>query len=226
MSGHSGRRGPIRVALIDDYEVVLAGLGRMLERYADRVEIVEIGVHARVDEPVDVALLDAFAQREPEAHAVARMVDNPMNHHVAVYTWDMRQQQIDASLEAGARGYLAKSLAASELVDALQQIAAGELVVGRSETRRTRADGLDWPGRAEGVTDRESEILAFIAQGLSNADIAELVHLSPNTVKTHIRAAYRKIGVSNRVEAVIWGARHGFRPDHRSVDHWLEQSPT
>ena len=213
----------MRVALIDDYEVVLAGLARMLERYDERIEIVEIGVRSRVDERVDVALLDTFAEREPEPHAVARMVANPMSRHVAVYTWDMQQRLIDASLAAGARGWLPKSMPAGALVDALERVAAGELVVGEAQERRTRADGLEWPGRAEGVTDRESQILAFITQGLPNARIAELVHLSPNTVKTHIRAVYRKIGVSNRVEAVIWGTHHGFRPDHRSIDHWMEQ---
>lgn len=212
---------PVRVALIDDYEVVLAGLARMLDRFRDRVDVVEITAGSRVDEPVDVALYDTFAQPEPEYDAVTRMVANSDNQYVAVYSWTLRPDLVDAVLGKGATGYLSKGLPAVDLVDALERVAHGETVVSPSRSRVSSADGLDWPGRADGISDRESEILALITQGAPNARIAELTHLSPNTVKTHIRSAYRKIGVATRVEAVIWGTHNGFRPDHRSVDHWL-----
>ena len=71
---------------------------------------------------------------------------------------------------------------------------------------------LDWPGRREGLTDRESEILALITQGKSNAEVAALTYLSPNTVKSYIRTLYRKIGVDSRTQAVLWGVGNGFRP--------------
>lgn len=71
----------------------------------------------------------------------------------------------------------------------------------------------DWPGREEGLTQREAEVLALIVQGLSNADIAVRAHLSPNSVKTYIRSCYRRIGASSRTQAVLWGIDHGFRPD-------------
>ncbi len=87
--------------------------------------------------------------------------------------------------------------------------------------RRTDGStGLDWPGRAEGLTDRESEILALITQGKSNAEVAALTYLSPNTVKSYIRAIYRKINVDSRTQAVLWGVAHGFTPDHHRIDHW------
>jgi DNA-binding CsgD family transcriptional regulator len=79
---------------------------------------------------------------------------------------------------------------------------------------------LNWPGRSEGLTDRESEILALITQGHSNAEVATLTYLSPNTVKSYIRTIYRKIGVSSRTQAVLWGVRHGFTPDHHRIEHW------
>jgi DNA-binding NarL/FixJ family response regulator len=86
---------------------------------------------------------------------------------------------------------------------------------------RTRPiTGLDWPGRGEGLSDRESEILALITQGLSNADVARLTYLSPNTVKSYIRTIYRKIGVASRTQAVLWGVRNGFTPDGHRIDHW------
>ena len=76
------------------------------------------------------------------------------------------------------------------------------------------------PGRGEGLSDRESEILALITQGKSNADVARLTYLSPNTVKSYIRTIYRKIGVGSRTQAVLWGVDHGFTPDHNRIDHW------
>ena len=80
--------------------------------------------------------------------------------------------------------------------------------------------GTDWPGRGEGLTDRESEILALITQGMSNADVARLTYLRPNTVKSYIRNVYRKIHVESRTQAVLWGVAHGFTPDHRRIDNW------
>jgi DNA-binding CsgD family transcriptional regulator len=82
------------------------------------------------------------------------------------------------------------------------------------------AKGLDWPGRGEGLSDRESEILALITQGKSNADVARLTYLSPNTVKSYIRTIYRKIDVGSRTQAVLWGVRNGFTPDHHRIEHW------
>ena len=86
--------------------------------------------------------------------------------------------------------------------------------------RRPGARAGDWPGRGEGLTDRESEILALITQGKNNAEMAALTYLSPNTVKSYIRGLYRKIDVDSRTQAVLWGVRNGFLPDHRRIDHW------
>ena len=72
----------------------------------------------------------------------------------------------------------------------------------------------EWPGRSHGLTARESEVMALIAQGLTNQEIAERAYLSVNSVKTHIRSAYRKIGVERRSQAVLWATRNGFLPDH------------
>ena len=74
-----------------------------------------------------------------------------------------------------------------------------------------------WPGREFGLTEREAEVLALITQGLSNQEIAERSYLSINSVKTYIRTAYRKIGVTRRSQAVVWGMKHGFEPDRVRV---------
>ena len=70
------------------------------------------------------------------------------------------------------------------------------------------------------LTDREAEILALITQGKSNAEVAATTFLSPNTVKSYIRTIYRKIDVTSRTQAVLWGVRHGFTADHHRIDHW------
>jgi DNA-binding NarL/FixJ family response regulator len=106
------------------------------------------------------------------------------------------------------------------LVAALEAVHAGEKVVSDVPPRARSAAGLDWPGRGEGLSDREAEILALITQGMSNADVARLTYLSPNTVKSYIRTIYRKIGVGSRTQAVLWGVDHGFTPDHHRIEHW------
>jgi len=121
----------------------------------------------------------------------------------------------------GVHGYLSKALPARDLVASLERVHAGEIVVSEPPGRARSASGLDWPGRLEGLSDRESEILALITQGKSNADVAALTYLSPNTVKSYIRSVYAKIGVSTRTQAVLWGVDHGFTPDYHRIDHWL-----
>jgi len=101
---------------------------------------------------------------------------------------------------------------------------AGELVISDPPQRARSAPGLDWPGRREGLTDREAEILALITQGKSNADVARLTYLSPNTVKSYIRTVYRKIGAASRTQAVLWGVDHGFTPDRHRIEHWRDRS--
>ena len=89
----------------------------------------------------------------------------------------------------------------------------------RGRPRCAHPTGPPW-GPGEGLSDRESEILALITQDKSNAEVAKLTYLSPNTVKSYIRTIYRKIDVGSRTQAVLWGAKHGFTPDHNRIEHW------
>lgn len=209
------------MALVDDYDVVLKGLAHLFDDYRDRVVVAEIDANMMVAEPVDVVLYDTFAQPESDHQQIAELIDKPRAHHVVVYTWNLQPQLIDAARRMGVHGYLSKTLPAAELVAAIEAVNAGEIVISDQRGRAASALGLDWPGRREGITDRESEILALITQGRSNADIAQLTVLSPNTVKSYIRSVYRKIGATSRVEAVLYGVRHGFAPDTHRIEHWL-----
>jgi len=97
---------------------------------------------------------------------------------------------------------------------------AGEVVVSNPAPRARSTPGLEWPGSQEGLTDREAEVLALITQGRSNAEVAALTYLSPNTVKSYIRTIYRKIDVASRTQAVLWGVAHGFTPDQNRIASW------
>jgi DNA-binding NarL/FixJ family response regulator len=211
---------PITVALVDDYDVVVLGVAHMLGQYRDWVVVVEMDSNESVAEGVDIVLYDSFAQPESDQAEIAALVRNPQARRVVVYTWNFHPDLVRNALEQGAHGYLSKTLPARELVTALRAVHAGEQVVSDSPRRARSAAGLDWPGRREGLTDRESEILALITQGKSNAEVAALTYLSPNTVKSYIRSVYRKIGVSSRTQAVLWGVDNGFSPDHRRIERW------
>jgi DNA-binding NarL/FixJ family response regulator len=211
---------PVTVALVDDYDVVVIGVANILGQYPDRVVIAEIDTNSAVSDEVDVVLYDSFAQPESDRDEIKVLVDNPRARRVVVYTWNFHPDLVDQAKRQGVHGYLSKSLPAEELVAALEAVHAGEVVVTEPPPRARPASGSDWPGRSKGLSDRESEVLALITQGKSNAEIAALCYLSINTVKSYVRSVYRKIGVESRTRAVLWGVENGFTPDHRRIDHW------
>jgi DNA-binding NarL/FixJ family response regulator len=219
-SSASRSSAPITVALVDDYDIVVKGVANMLDPYRDRVVIAELDSSTPVDDAVDIVLYDSFAQPESDHEEIGMLVANPRAHRVVVYTWNFHPDLVESARQHGAHGYLSKTLPARELVAALEAVQSGETIISDAPARARSAPGLDWPGRGEGLSDREAEILALITQGKSNADVARLTYLSPNTVKSYIRTIYRKIGVESRTRAVLWGVDHGFTPDHHRIEHW------
>ena len=211
---------PITVALVDDYDVVVIGVANILEQYRDRVVIAEIDTNRAVNDVVDIVLYDCFAQPESDHEHIAVLMENPHARRVVVYTWNFHPDLIESARRQGVHGYLSKALPARELINALEAVHAGEVVISDPPGRSGGVNGLDWPGRSEGLSERESEILALITQGRNNAEIAELSYLSPNTIKSYIRTIYRKIGVGSRTQAVLWGVDHGFSPSGHRIEHW------
>ena len=204
---------PIRVAIINDYEVVVRGLADMLSGYPDRVHVVELASREGVSSsgyPIDLVLYDTYSRPREDPRGVEELTGDERVSAVAVYTWNFERGLIDTALAAGARGYLAKTLPAKELVESVERIHNGEAVVSPDPGHTPVVSG-DWPGRAEGLSLRESEMIALITQGRSNQEICRLAYLSPNTVKSYIRSAYRKIGITSRSQAVLWGVEHGMR---------------
>jgi NarL family two-component system response regulator LiaR len=202
----------IRLAIVNDYEVVVHGLASMLRSYSDRVEVVEVDASTHPRSEVDIALYDTFAQSFNDRERIARLVSDPGIGKVVVYTWSADDPVVSQARVPGIAAYVSKRLAAGELVSALERIHAGE-TVRLQDSGRGPLVGGDWPGREEGLTARESEVLSLITQGYSNNDIVDTTMLSINSIKSYIRSAYRKIGVTSRSRAILWGIDHGFQPD-------------
>ncbi len=201
----------VSIAVVDDYEVVVAGVAHMLEPFSERVAIAEIDANVHPMQPVDIALYDTFAQGQVHHADLVPLLRDPTIGKVAIYTWNFDARLVTVARSRGVAGYLSKSLPAAELADALVRIHEGEFLV--SEPVTSQSSARDWPGRSLGLTERQSEVLALITQGRATRDIADIMYLSPNSVKTHTKALYRKLDVHSRTEAALWGIAHGFRPD-------------
>ena len=203
---------PIDIALVNDDEIVVRGLHSMLRHYTDRVRVVELDVAGSVGSNVDIALYDTFGMGQGNGDRVAQLVADPRVRRVAVYTWNFQPWLARETMAGGVAGYLSKSLNAAQLVEALTMIHAGKSVLSPAPNARQLVGG-DWPGREEGLTAREAEVLSLITMGLSNQEIAERTSLSINSIKSYIRSCYRKIDVDSRSKAVLWGLAHGMRAD-------------
>lgn len=208
----------LKVALVNDYEVVARGVVGMLRSYHNRIEIVELDLNKGVGEDSDIALYDTFAATQADHDAISELVANPLISAVVVYSWNLDAAHVQTAIASGADGYISKGLPASKLVSALEDIHSGGERIHLGDKGGPTVVAGDWPGREEGLTEREAEVLALITQGLSNAEIAERTHLSINSIKTYIRTCYRAIGVNSRTTAVLWGIEHGFRPDRVRIE--------
>ena len=201
---------PVRIAIVDDYDVVVQGLARMFEPMKDRIHVVEVSTNQPGVERVDIALIDSFALTRD----VNEVLAEANAERFVFYSWSLEPGLIETWARFGLVGFLDKRLTAEELADALERIHRGEVGVASTDYPPSPDYDLgDWPGRDHGLSAREAEVIAMITQGLGNGEIADRMFTSINTVKTYIRTAYRKIGVNSRTRAVLWGVDHGFRPD-------------
>jgi DNA-binding NarL/FixJ family response regulator len=203
---------PIRVTVVNDYLVVVAGVNAFLAPYSDRIEMVEKEMVSSGSATVDVALYDSFASALGKDDRLENLLQDPTIGAVAVYSFTSDPAAVRDSLDAGAPGFLSKSLTAPELVSGIEQIAAGNRVT-LTGTGLPIMGPDKWPAKEAGLSHREAEVVSLIVQGLSNDQIAEQCYLSLNTVKTYVRSAYRKMDVTTRAQAVAWGIENGLKPD-------------
>lgn len=201
-------RLPVRVAAANDYEIVVAGLATMLCAFPDRLVVCD---RVLVGEPItggpiDVVLYDTYGRVDPGG-ALARLVGDPDVAKVAVFSLELSPKLVAEARTTGVSGFIAKSLAAADVCDAVVRIAAGEDVLAVDGTAEPALDQLDWPGREAGLSQRESQVLLLVADGLTNGEIATALYLSLETVKSHVRQVLRKLGLRNRVQAARYVAR-------------------
>ena len=210
----------IRVLLVDDQPLIRMGLAMILEDAGD-IEVVgeaddgASGVaKARALAP-DVILLDIRMPVMDGIEATRRILATEPTARVLVLTTYDTDDNAYAALRAGASGFVLKDAPVTELVQAVRAVADGHAAVAPRVTRLlldTYARRLPGPPDAApvaGLTPRDREVLGLVAGGLTNAEIADRLTVSEVTVKTHVSAVLGKLGLRNRVAAVIWAYDHG-----------------
>lgn len=196
----------VTVAIINDYEVVVRGVAAMLAPYEDRVRVVALETETIPSTPTDVALFDTFAGRRHTLSRAAGMVASGRVGHVVLYTWDAAPDFLRAAEQIGISGVVLKTRSAEGLVDAVLRVASGQKV----GFDHVGVNGV--PTRAPELSDREAEVLALIAKGLTNGQIADELYLSIETVKTYVKRLYAKLDVHNRAQAAVAASNHQLVP--------------
>jgi DNA-binding NarL/FixJ family response regulator len=212
---------PVRVLLANDDRIVIEGLRSMLSPHDDITVIgiaegdPEMVLAPDTEEGADVMLIDAFSRRAAGIDAAVKVLAQDPPFAVAVFTDNDDLRLLLQALRVGVRGYLLKSASPDALVDALKRLAAGETVITprlATEAALLAARTVDlggWPGAHLGLTRREAELLTLLGEGLSPRQAADKMQLSWQTVRTHTRNLYRKLGVSDRAAAVAIAWREG-----------------
>jgi DNA-binding NarL/FixJ family response regulator len=212
---------PVRVVLVNEDEIILEGLQGMLARHNDQVLVVggilltdDVSSEANALD-ADVVLLDLDIGGANGLDVAAQMVADKPSFRVVIFTDDADERRLFDALRLGISGYLLKSVGAIQLVDHLVRVRNGEVVVDPTMATKIAmraaniGGGRSWPGSQLGLSQRESEVMTLLVDGLSNRMIAAQLVVGEETVKTHLRSIYRKLGVSDRSQAIATALRLG-----------------
>jgi DNA-binding NarL/FixJ family response regulator len=212
----------VKVLLADDQALVRSGF-RMILEAREEIEVVgeaEDGFEAmeatRSLLP-DVILMDIRMPNLDGVEATRRLVARGTDSRILILTTFDLDEYVYEAIRAGASGFLLKDVRPQELVDAIHVIAKGDALLAPSITRRlldrfaeqAPRDEAEPPPQLESLTERELEVLKLIAKGWSNAELAEKLFLSETTVKTHVSSVLRKLGLRDRVQAVVMAYEAG-----------------
>ncbi|MGZ4708781.1 MAG: LuxR C-terminal-related transcriptional regulator [Acidimicrobiales bacterium] len=203
------------VGLANDSELVISGLRAMLAPFAPRVRVAE-GVTGDAEivalpaeaEPIDVLLVDTFGRDDGGLQAAAMLMAQDPPFRVVIYTDSRADRHVLTSLRLGVHGYLLKSTPADQLVDALERVRSGDVVVSEDLASRAArfaaspAESEPWPGARFALTRRESEVLLLAAEGHTTDDLARKLSVGTETIRTHLKHIYQKLGVNVRAAAV------------------------
>jgi DNA-binding NarL/FixJ family response regulator len=211
----------VRVALVNDQDIIVDGLQAMLSRHCDQVKVVgrvlasEDVASVIPDLGAEIVLVDLHIEGASGLELATRLTADRPPFRVVIFTDDSDERRLFEALRLGVSGYLLKSLSGVQLADHLVRVADGQIVVDptiatRIAMRGARFAGAEsYPGSRLGLSQRESEVLALLVEGLSNRLIAAQLVVGEETVKTHLRSIYRKLGVNDRTHAVSTVIRLG-----------------
>lgn len=206
---------PITVLIVDDQELMRMGLTMVLDAQEDITVVAEAAdgsaaVRAVREHRPDVVLMDVRMPGIDGVQATSMITDSESNSRVLVMTTFDLDEHVLGALRAGASGFLLKDTPSEDLISAIRSVAAGDAVVSPKVTRRLLSRFIaedaplaQDPAVLDALTDREREVLGLLATGLSNAEIAGKMVLSEATVKTHIGRILTKLGLRDRVQAVV-----------------------
>jgi DNA-binding NarL/FixJ family response regulator len=210
----------IRVVIADDQSLVRAGFRLVLENHTD-IEVIgeasngEEAIHSVARLKPDVVLMDI---RMPELDGIAatrRITDSHPARVLVLTTYDLDEYVYDA-LQAGASGFLLKDTPPEQLAEGIRAVASGEALLAPTVTRRLIEEFArigparrTQPAELDELTPREVEVLRLLARGMSNAEIAESLVLGDTTVKTHVAHVLGKLGLRDRVQAVVLAYESG-----------------
>ena len=208
----------LRVVIADDQPMMRAGFKAVLEATGSMTVVGEAAtgeeaVQAATLHAPDVVLMDIRMPGMDGIEATRRL---PRQRVLILTTFGLDEYIIDA-LRAGASGFLLKDAPTEEVIAAVRAVAAGDAVLGPAVTRQLldqvgrRLPGpvTRMPGDLAGLTEREQEVLRMLAAGLTNAEISEALVVSETTVKTHVSKVLGKLGLRDRVQAVIYAYETG-----------------
>ena len=174
-----------------------------------------------VEDNVDIVLYDSFAQPESDHEEIGLLVANPRARRVVVYTWNFHPDLIEQRPQAR-RPRLPVEDSARPRSGRRPRGGARRRDRSSATRRRAHAASPDWTGPAAAKVSATGSQRSSRSSPRARATPTSpaLTYLSPNTVKSYIRTIYRKIGVDSRTQAVLWGVKHGFTPDHNRIEHW------
>ncbi|MDO8540017.1 MAG: response regulator transcription factor [Opitutaceae bacterium] len=200
----------IKVMIVDDHPLVRVGMATVINQQPDMTIVAEAEGGPRVIELFrqhrpDVVLMDLRLRGDSGAQLTRAIRTEFADARVLVISNYDGDEDIHQALDAGAMGYLFKSVVEDELIDAIREINAGRQYLPKGVTAR-----MDENVTGMRLTRREDEILDLLGKGLRNRELGDVLGVSEDTVKTHLKSLFRKLSVSDRAEAVREGLRRGF----------------
>ncbi len=192
----------IRVALVNDYMIVLEGLRALLRFSEPEIRVIEMDVGKGPRRGVDVTLFDTYGQFGGIIERVRGLGADSSNGAIVVFSFSDQPQMVRRAMRAGAQGFISKAAPRLQITDGIKAAANGDRVVITRRAHKIQIDeALQWPGRDIHLTGRESELLSLLPTGMTNRELASTLYVSENTIKTQLRGLYAKLGIRNRAQA-------------------------